>query len=276
MTPQLSPLRLSIVDFLGVFLPGSVWALLMITTLEVFGWGELSGDPTPLATIRRLLGISQPPPGGPGFGLPFYTGLALFALLLGYLVKALSARPAEWIAFHFERAFSRELRKACRKCRSDYRFPFPAAYGDKPYFASITRIVKTRLGHEWDQLPGYQPFESCKRLLRVYAPALWEEGQQREAQIRFLVSLSLASLYSTVLSAAALILAAFEGRGAANAGAWLAASAIITVLLSTTLWTRRHREVEDVYLSTLIADRLPSVLPDGVGDGADAGGDDGD
>jgi hypothetical protein len=132
------------------------------------------------------------------------------------------------------------------------------------------------LGHDWGQLPGYQPFESCKRLLSVYSPALWEEAQQREAQIRFLVSLSLASLYSTVLSTVALFAAAFEGRGAASAGAWLVASAVISVLLSTTLWARRHREVEDVYLSTLIADKLPVVLPGGAGDGMAAGRDDDD
>jgi hypothetical protein len=260
MTPPLSPLRLSIVDFLGVFLPGAVWALLMITTLEVLGWTEFSSDATPFSTARRLLDVSQEPPAGPKFGLPFYTGLALFSLLLGHLVKAFSARPAEWIAFHFKRTFSKEFRLACGKNTADYRFPYPAAYRGEPYFASLSEIVKRRLGHNYEQLPGYQPFESCKRLLRAYAPALWEEAQQREAQIRFLVSLSLAALYSTILSIAAMVAAALKGRGIAEALAWFIVSTLVSVLLSTTLWTRRHREVEDVYLSTLIADKLPTSV----------------
>jgi hypothetical protein len=261
MTPPLSPLRLSIVDFLGVFLPGAVWAILMITTLEVFGWTEFSSDSTPFSTARRLLGVSHAPPAGPTFGLPFYTGLALFALLLGYLVKALSAKPAEWIAFHIAKLRSKKLRTDCKaSCAADYRFPFPAKYRAEPYFTSIEEIVNKRLGHDWTQLPGYQPFESCKRLLRVYAPALWEEAQQREAQVRFLVSLLLAALYSTALSILSLLISAVRGRGTAEAFCWFSISALISVLLSTTLWTRRHREVEDVYLSTLIADHLPASL----------------
>lgn len=269
MTPRISPLRLSIVDFLGVFLPGAVWALLMITTLEVFNLTEFTSDSTPLSTARRLLGVSQAPPAGINFGLPFYTGLALFSLLLGYLVKAVSARPADWIAFNLHYVFSPEFRHACKKKKDDYRFPYSARYRDEHYFKSLGEIINRRLGHDWEgekgnKLPGHQPFESCKRLLRVYAPALWEEAQQREAQIRFLVSLSLASLYSVALSLWALGQALWTGQKLGSAVVWVCASVATSIFLSNTLWTRRHREVEDVYLSTLIADRLPaSTLNDG-------------
>lgn len=273
MTSQLSPLRLSIVDFLGVFLPGAVWALLMITTLEVLGWTELSSDSTPFSTVRRLLGVSEVPT-ALEYGLPFYVGLALFALLLGYLVEAFSARPAEWIAFCLKRVFSAEFRLACRTNKAEFRFPYNAIYRDEPYFISLSKIVKRRLGHEYAQLPGYEPFESCKRLLRVYAPALWEEAQQREAQIRFLVSLSLASLYSTIISIGALMAAVVKGRGAAEALAWFVVSALVSVFLSLTLWTRRHREVEDIYLSTLIADKLPASPLDAEERREDDGADD--
>jgi hypothetical protein len=260
MTPRISPLRLSIVDFLGVFLPGSVWAILMITSLEVFGWSEFTNDSTPLSATRRLLGVSQAPPAGPPFGLPFYTGLALFSLLMGYLVKAFSARPAEWIAFRIELLRSKKFREDCKERKDDYRFPYAAKHRDKRYFTSIEKIVKDRLGYDWRELPGYQPFESCKRLLRVYAPALWEEAQQREAQVRFLVSFSLAALYSTALSLVSLTLDIIKRRDTADSLWWSCISALVSVLLSTTLWTRRHREVEDVYLSTLIVDSLPASL----------------
>lgn len=281
MTPRISPLRLSIVDFLGVFLPGSVWALLMITTLEVFGLTEFTSESTPLSTIRRLLGISNAPPTGLNFGLPFYTGLALFSLLLGYLVKAVSARPADWFAFYLHYAFLPKFRRACKSEKDEYRFPYSAKYRSEPYFATLGDIIKRRLGHVWEgekgqELPGHQPFESCKRLLRVYAPALWEEAQQREAQIRFLVSLSLASLYSSALSLWALGQAIWNERSVVGALIWVLASSAISVLLSSTLWTRRHREVEDVYLSTLIADKLPAVAgsDDSVGKQANEDADD--
>ncbi|MFY9824216.1 MAG: hypothetical protein WAM82_22770 [Thermoanaerobaculia bacterium] len=261
MIPRISPLRLSIVDFIGVFLPGAAWALLLITTLEVFNLTELTSDSTPLSIVRRLLGVSPSPPAGPSFGLPFYTGLALFALFLGYLVKAASARPADWVAFHLHYILSPKFRSSCKEKTDEYRFPYSARYRDMPYFSSLGRIISERLGHDWerDRLPGYQPFESCKRLLRVYAPALWEESQEREAQIRFLVSLSLASLYSIALSLWALVQAVLRKHDASGPLVWALDSVVVSVLLSNTLWTRRHREVEDVYLSTLIADRLPSV-----------------
>jgi hypothetical protein len=256
MTSRLTALRLSIVDFLGVFLPGALWGVLILTTVRMLGW-TMSG------MTSVLLGSTPEDGGRVNVGGVFYVGFVILSLLMGYVVKSFSARPAERVAFSLRWLFSPELRKHCRDPKvkpEHFRFPYRALYQDKSYFPSIARIVQDRTGQpKWEDLPGYQPFEACKSFLKVYAPALWEEAQRREAQSRFIVSLSLAALYSTVLALIAVVTAWRAGRGTTYAGEWLLASTGVSCFLSYLLWKSRWGEVGDVYLFTLIADRLPGL-----------------
>jgi hypothetical protein len=62
--------------------------------------------------------------------------------------------------------------------------------------ALFTKVLRT----DWDDLPGYQPFEACKELVKLHVPQVLEEVQGREAQVRMLGSLFLASWFSLMLS----------------------------------------------------------------------------
>lgn len=262
MTPRLSALRLSIVDFLGVFLPGAIWSVLILTAIRLLGW-KSNGDATPLEVTSALLGTSPGSDGKIDLSGAFYAGFILFSVLMGYLVKSFSSRPAEWVAFWIHWLISPKLRMRCRdpeNRRGDFRFPYHALFKAEPYFPSILRIVQERTGQQaWEHLPGYQPFETCKTLLRVCAPGLWEEAQRREAQSRFIVSLTLAALFSTILALVAVVLAWKEGQELAHPVEWLTASTIISFLLSSLVWKSRRGEVGDVYMFTLIASQTTGL-----------------
>jgi hypothetical protein len=87
MSPTFTPIRLTIIDFLGVFLPGMVWTVLFFTLREMVSpqWNIKPTDP-----LKELSGHE--------YGAPFYVGLALLSILIGYFNMALSTYPAEWIS----------------------------------------------------------------------------------------------------------------------------------------------------------------------------------
>ena len=43
--PKVSAIRLGIVEFLGVFLPGTIWVLLLVTLADVLSWTAFTQDP---------------------------------------------------------------------------------------------------------------------------------------------------------------------------------------------------------------------------------------
>lgn len=97
-------------------------------------------------------------------------------------------------------------------------------------------------------LPIYQPFESCKRFLKLHAPTLWEEVQYREGQVRLLSSLFLASIFNFILAMWNYLVI----QNSSHNSIWLIISVFIMLYLAYIFRLRRLREVQDVYLSTFI------------------------
>lgn len=168
---------------------------------------------------------------------------------------ALSTSPAEWTSFHVARLIRR---MDSQKNRPIYfLFPYKNYYEkkQKSLYSSIKEIVNSELQigkdsatFKIEELASYQPFETCKRLLKIRQPALWEEAQYREAQVRMLASLFLASLFNLVLAVFNLVLAVTIREKLS----WLLISLFITFIVGHTFRNRRFREVEDVYISTLL------------------------
>lgn len=235
MTPTISPPRLTIVDFMGVFLPGIVWAILLLTFREMILFPNLEISPlTVVSNLTTKSDMSEEP-----MGAVFYTGLFIGSLILGYIIKALSSKPAEYLSyppywFQFVR----------RRLSMEDVFPYTAKYKDTQYFQAIEKLIRDKLGYDWRVLPGYQPFETCKHLLKLHVPVLWVEVEQREAQVRMVASLFLALCFSFILSIIE------------YSWIWGAISLIGLVVLAHTFRNRRHREVEDVYVSTVVAKRV--------------------
>lgn len=255
MNSQVRLARLNIVDFIGVLLPGLVWTVLLLTANEMYKVAESGENVTPLTVVAGL--TLEGETAQIDRGAAFYAGLFIVSLILGYLIKALSSKPAEYLAFppywprmvlswkigkwaSFPQVW---LEKVGGELNSIDVFPYTRQHQDHDYFKTIEKLFSCHLGHSWSELPGYQPFEGCKQLVKLYVPSLWIEIEQREGQVRMLASLFLASCFSLALSILAW------------SPAWVFLSALATVLLAGTFRMRRHREVEDVYVSTVIAQR---------------------
>ncbi|MCZ8190121.1 MAG: hypothetical protein O9326_10400 [Microcystis sp. LE19-338.1B] len=130
-------------------------------------------------------------------------------------------------------------------------FPYQKYYEENKKFlySSIKKIVNAELqiqeesdNVKIEKLASCEPFEICKRLLKIRQPVLWEEAQYREAQVRMLASLLLASLFNLILSTLAI----------KEEPSWMFTSLVITIIIGQTFRNRRFREVEDVYISTLL------------------------
>lgn len=266
MSPTFTPIRLTIIDFLGVFLPGMVWTILFFTLREMVSpqWNIKPTDPLKVAffivTLPKELS-------GHEYGAPFYVGLALLSILIGYFNMALSTYPAEWISIRVS-SFIRKIKasfinlfKCFWKIKKNQEtqetqeikdnFPYQKYYEENKKFlySSIKKIVNAELqiqeesdNVKIEKLASYEPFEICKRLLKIRQPVLWEEAQYREAQVRMLASLLLASLFNLILSTLAI----------KEEPSWMFTSLVITIIIGQTFRNRRFREVEDVYISTLL------------------------
>lgn len=99
MQTESSPVRLTIVDFMGVFLPGLIWVILFLTMAEILSPGGWVDAPNPKDVTYALGGLYPATFNAAPLGTFAYVGLALFALLAGYLMKAVPSRIAEVISF---------------------------------------------------------------------------------------------------------------------------------------------------------------------------------
>lgn len=266
MSPTFTPIRLTIIDFLGVFLPGMVWTILFFTLREMVSpqWNIKPTDPLKVAFFIATLPKEL---SGHEYGAPFYVGLALLSILIGYFNMALSTYPAEWISIRVSSVIRKikasfiNLFKCFWKIKKNQEtqetqeikdnFPYQKYYEENKKFlySSIKKIVNAELqiqeesdNVKIEKLASYEPFEICKRLLKIRQPVLWEEAQYREAQVRMLASLLLASLFNLILSTLAI----------KEEPSWMFTSLVITIIIGQTFRNRRFREVEDVYISTLL------------------------
>ena len=268
MNPDLSHLRVTVVDLMGVFLPGVIWTVLIATLKESFV--QSSGGNSPISVARELL--------APGRSAGFYVVSSVLALIVGYVAKTIAIPPSEILARLLdapvtrlrrppnppsdqhvqvaeENAWTKALGLAYKSLGpSDYRFPYHAIHS-KPenahYYGKIIQLVEARIGLKWYLIPRSQVFATCKRMLKLHAAPLWEEAEYREAEVRMLASLFLAALFSLALS---ILQSAFVGALNLN---WALASLAATFLLCFAFRARRRREVESVYFSFLSA--LPII-----------------
>jgi hypothetical protein len=170
----------------------------------------------------------------------FYVALFLSSLLVGYLIKAISSKIIEVLSY--------PLAVFSKQSRHKHWFPY-TDYMQQTYpklFDEVTALFTTVLRTDWHDLPGYQPFEACKQLVKLHVPQFLEEVQEREAQVRMVGSLFLASCVSLVLSLR-------------PGGYWLLISLVTTVSLRALFRRRRHREVSDIYMITVIARQMISA-----------------
>jgi hypothetical protein len=252
MSPDLSHVRVTLIDFMGVFLPGTVWTLLLVL------FGKILSAPAPLDPIgaTKHLFASLAPQMGAGF---YVLGL-LATLITGYVAKAFAIWPLERLTRMFDLLWAR-LKQKGKKAGpkysfADYRFPYDARHKHARHYQAIEEIVVSRLGIERESISSGHIFSTCKRLLKLHAPPLWEEAEHREAEVRMLASLFLASLFG-------LALPILEGILQKDLNlTWVFWAAAAALLLCLAFRTRRTREVLSLYFSVLSARLLIPLSKD--------------
>jgi hypothetical protein len=244
METKFRPLPLSIIDFFGVVVPGFLWLILLVTATDMIRGTARSA--TPATGWRHDSHAVQA--SGEWLG-PLV--LIFLSFVIGYAAKpramALATRLGTVLIRNSDRRF-RELGVR------EVRFPFRQLHEGSEYYKAILKLATLATECDVRELPGPQPFTVAKQLLRLTAPALWEELEHREAEIRLLGVTFLAAVFSIGLSAAEIIRqVAFYGRVTDEPLLWFIASLAAAVFLGYGFGYLRIREVDHAYINALIA-----------------------
>lgn len=243
MEAKFRPVPLSIIDFLGVIVPGFVWLLLLATAVTAFTAGR--NVVTPRSAWLEIAQVSNVKPSwfGP-------VAVVIGSLVVGYVVKPKAMRMASAIS-----SFLYPLHaKLKRHPRKSLMYPYCVIHESEQFYLELIAILDKVLGFHVASLPGNQPFTFAKRLLRLVAPPLWEECEHMEAEVRLTGSLFLASAFSTALSIIEIVRELFRFHGInANVIAWLLISLLLAVLVGDGFNYMRLREVEYTYTHALLA-----------------------
>src|SRR5258708_4222909 len=179
---------LTIIDFFGVLIPGLIWLDLLVTAVMMATPGHLVT--TPVRGWQQLAAVSAAT--GTWLG-PL--SITFVALVIGSVMKAR--------ATHFATPFTAPWLKCEPRLRGiplkDAQFPFTPIHEGSVYYQKVIDLTSDVVGCPVMPLPGYQPFGTAKRLLRLMAPPLWEELEHREAEIRLLSATLLAAVFAAGL-----------------------------------------------------------------------------
>lgn len=200
---SLKTLSLTLVDVLGVLVPGFVWLSLlsMLVHIVLTGNADLTAE---YSIARRIFTNSSTV-----FQSAVLIMLLGTALIIGYMAKAFAMGIAGQIESFFLGAWSILTKPSVfgttRKqffsqiLDSKWQFPYSFIHEGQAYFVALTAIVVAHSALDKGVLPG-KVFGYCKRLTKVMAPELWAEGQQLEAEVRMMGSLFLAGVLGVVIA----------------------------------------------------------------------------
>lgn len=229
MGPQFRPIAVSIIDFMGSFLPGCAWLLVVYAYDRTFV-AHLGAESLFTVIQQVLYGNS----GGQPAGTAYYVLLLGIATLLGLAVKPIVMRAAEFWSSP----------ESWYPGGEKTRFPYEQEYSTekKALHEHICKAIHLRTGFLPSELPGgYQPFSACKRILRENRSELAEESERLEAEARMHGSLFLAVLAAVL---PVVLVARWE---------WTLLWAVCVVGFGYSFRRARKRECNYCYLNFVIA-----------------------
>ncbi|UCE06780.1 MAG: hypothetical protein JSW07_01685 [bacterium] len=248
MEERFKSIPLTILDILGIFLPGSVWLVLLVTTFNLKFENTIGDGISPLASCKAIASFFQ------DLNSPLLATLVFIvvSLLIGYTLRPIAMRLAEW----FSRPFQK-LHKSTKGLKlHELKFPYTVLFEKEPFYQNILDIIENVTNCNPDSLPRHQPFSAAKRFLRLISPSLWEESERREAEVRMMGAVLLAMIYSSILSLIVLLLQyikVIQFQDITGTWIWFIVSIIAFVVLSMGFCRSRYSEVVNTYLNTLIA-----------------------
>ena len=252
METKFRPIPITILDFFAILLPGFVWFVLIVTSLEIVL------DRRPISSLIDAWQIIAASVKQQDLWLGSLS-LVVVSVLIGYLLKPGAMIASELLTIYLFKV-PRRTRDIPRK---ELKFPFDGYYTNTEYYKKVYEFIKALIRCSPEELPGSRLFGASKRYLRLVAPSLWEESERMETEVRMTGALFLASLYSALLSAITLILQYVRGidtNARIETWCWLFLSLITALILGFGFNRLRLREVGYTYLNALIASGPPALL----------------
>jgi hypothetical protein len=248
---QFRPIPLTIVDLVAILFPGVLWLVLFVTTFD------LITQRMPLPPWRVLpLFAHQTVSNWP-------TGFAVFVIasLIGYALKPLSLETAELVVrcralegilkfttyLHFRRYACKMRAKALKL--TDLRWPFDVLHSDEDYFKNLKQYFEIRFDCKIEPDSDYSLFMFVKRHLRLTSPAMWEESERLEAEVRMSATMLLAAIYSLLIALLALVV---YRTNYAELICWSVASFVAVLVLLSGFMHIRDNEVSYAYVNCLL------------------------
>ncbi len=248
---QFRPIPLTIVDLIAILLPGFLWLILFATTFEVLR------QQTPVVPWRVFQGMADRAASNWLIG----AGILVMAALVGYVLKPIALQAAEFVVRlrimepvlevvtrpHFRR-YARKMHERGIRLR-DLRFPFDALHRDEGYFLKLKAYFEHHFDCQIETGSGYSLFMFVKRHLRLTSPAMWEECERLEAEVRMSASLLLAVAYSLVLSVVAMVRYRADPL---ELGFWFAISLAASLAVVSGFMHIRDNEVSYAYVNCML------------------------
>ncbi len=236
METKFRSLPLTILDFLGVLIPGFLWLMLVAETWDALTKGVvgIAGLPEEFQKLSRLAMV-----GGSWLG-----PIAIFftALTVGYSIKPVAMRISNSLAMPLF-LLARERHGFRWRHMS---FPYREYFKDTPVYVKTRQVLEdvTRLNPE--KFPRAATFSAAKRYVHALAPILWEESERLEAEVRMLGALFLAAAYSALLHGLLSLAGLRQGP------AWALFSLLAACLLALGFDITRLREVAYTYINVVL------------------------
>ena len=253
--PKFRSISLTIVDFLGAFLPGVIWMFV--------AWYFISLMNIIVPTFFKSLvyyNIFKDIQGSELLTNKSMDILAIFCFLiigsiLGYIMEAIVMAPASHIAPFFQLRLWKnsfkgneppKLISRFKNTYARYLFPFDILYAEE-----IGKFNKIRVSHELDDSKEkfkYGLFSLLKRRLKIKSPNMWEEIERLEANARMLGSLFMAGFANLLIAT----IKVFIGDNFINDFIWFLFSIFIACTLAYAFMKRHKKEVRILYLNYMV------------------------
>lgn len=241
MESKAESFSVSVVDVLGILVPGLTWLLLLATAAGMAADAKVAI--TPVVTWSKFTAAVTA-------GTWAAVTLLAIASVIGYAAKGRATYFASILSAPFLRLQSRFSSLEKR----DRYFPYVALHSTTPYHVVVVELLSRVTGVSVDTLPGNQPFTAAKRYLRIASPALWNDLERLEAEVRLLAGMLVAALFSAALAVMELLRDMFALRvSTVQPLIWLFLSTVAYFFLADSFCRTRIREVDYAYLYTLLS-----------------------
>ena len=256
---SIRPIRLSLIDLMAVFIPGFTWLLLIISGILITT--NFSNPAiTPYTALLKILEFAN----NNESKWIFLFIIILVSFMIGYMLKPIAMEISEEIIKYMCNKLKMEkiIKVLCNRYLYDIEnvdfkkltFPFNNVHTTKPYHKMIAELINGKIGCKYTYLPCSGLFTIAKRYLRITSPALWDESERMEAEVRMSGVLFLASIYSILSSGITLILwLIFQRSINYNLLWWVILSIISFVITLVSFMHMRDMEVSYTYINVLIA-----------------------